>query len=194
MKLGLSKRTGGIDYQAQAQPTSHKPSGFSPEDVDRIVKEATEKITQKFQIQIQELQAKIPSTSAQPVTNPVQNRSTPIRDPIAPPPTLQTGEQYNDYNINKLLHNLGLIDSDAWNRLYPNEPFQRARSKAKLANRIAERLEQRELDKEIASLSNRINTLNIDDPDAMDTNLTRGIETATDDDYEYTLQVVRKKK
>jgi hypothetical protein len=194
MKLGLSKRTGGIDYQAQAQPTSHKPSGFSPEDVDRIVKEATEKITQKFQVQIQELQAKIPSTSAQPFTNPDQNNSTPIRDPIAPPSTLQTEEHHSDYKTNKFLYDLGLVDSNTWNRLYPNEPFQRAHSRAKIANRIAERLEQRELDKEIASLSNRINTLNINDPDAMDTNLTHGIETATDDDYEYTLQVVRKKK
>ncbi|CAJ0842726.1 11873_t:CDS:2, partial [Entrophospora sp. SA101] len=44
----------------------------------------------------------------------------------------------------------------------------------RIANRIAERIEQQKLDKEIAGIAGLFNNLNINDPDAMDTNLAKG--------------------
>ncbi|CAJ0847170.1 5571_t:CDS:2 [Entrophospora sp. SA101] len=194
MRLGLSKRTGGTDHQAQIQPTSagsHKPShsGFSPEDVDRMIKSATEKITQNFQLQIQELQAKIPKVPYQKnIETEIPTKTITVLDHFKKP--VQTN-----------------LTVEEWNKMFNSDPTEFHEEQLRksqyikpisdtnrIANRIAERLEQRRLDKEIADLSSGIYSLNINDPvpDPMDTtNLIH--EIATDDD-EYTLQLVQKKK
>jgi hypothetical protein len=198
MRLGLSKRTGGTDHQAQTQPTSgagsHKPShsGFSPEDVDKMIKSATEKITQNFQIQIQELQAKIPMVPQQ------KNNDLQIAQESARNTTneILNGRDFipfiPDFNRNESGQS---IYQQVGSSLRKQDQYIKPSSETnRIANRIAERLEQKRLDKEIEGLISKINNFrfNDPDPDSMDTsNLIR--EIATDDD-EYTLQLVRKKK
>ncbi|CAJ0844354.1 14636_t:CDS:2 [Entrophospora sp. SA101] len=171
MRLGLSKRTGGTDHQAQIQPTSagsHKPShsGFSPEDVDRMIKSATEKITQNFQLQIQELQAKIPKVPYQKnIETEIPTKTITVLDHFKKP--VQTN-----------------LTVEEWNKMFNSDPTEFHEEQLRksqyikpisdtnrIANRIAERLEQRRLDKEIADLSSGIYSLNINDPvpDPMDT-------------------------
>ena len=191
MKLGLTKRTKANTYhdrpnlseeiKSQVSGSSYKPSsGYSQEDVDRMIKSITEKITQNFQTQIQDLQAKIPTA--------------PIKLPDAPDKLSDS-----NWNLEDKMAQL-LKKSEATNARFAELQAQIAedqlhdsnRVTQKMTSRMAERLEQKKLDREIDSLIDKINnSFNINDPDAMETNVVRDI--ATNDD-EYTLQLVRKKK
>ena len=189
MKLGLTKRMKSADTyqnQPQVQPqlvsnssevSNYRPSsGYSPEEVNRMIKSATEKITQDFQAQFQALQAKIPTDLISEI------EKIPVHS--------------DDYWKNKMdqLRKRSEKSNAKFNELQSQiaEDNKRADNVEKMATRIAERIEQRKLDKEIStSFPELFGYLNIKD-DPMDTsNLIR--EIATDDD-EYTLQLVRKKK
>ncbi|CAH1766642.1 959_t:CDS:2 [Entrophospora sp. SA101] len=182
MKIGLSKRTGDTDYKSQV----HKPSsGFSPEDVDRMIKSITEKIMQNFQTQIQELQAKIPTVIKAPA------KGMTILDNSEK--QVQTNASIEKWNKFLNDHNLN-DDLDEPYEPYDSNNFLPAglpdtyRDKKGLNSydKAEARLRQQKLDKEIAGIAGLFNNLNINDPDAMDTNLVR--EIATNDD-EYTLQL-----
>ena len=189
MKLGLTKRMKSADTyqnQPQVQPqlvsnssevSNYRPSsGYSSEEVNRMIKSATEKITQDFQAQFQALQAKIPTDLISEI------EKIPVHS--------------DDYWKNKMdqLRKRSEKSNAKFNELQAQiaEDNKRADNVDKMATRIAERIEQRKLDKEIStSFPELFGNLNIKD-DPMDTsNLIR--EIATDDD-EYTLQLVRKKK
>src|SRR6185295_17707673 len=192
MKLGLTKRTkvaNAYQNQPQVQPQlvsnySEKPSpsGYTQEDVDRLIKNATEKITKDFQAQFRDLQSKIPTTSAVPIK-----------------PETVTPPEYYPVNPAELFDRIGnkyeKSDSGIFQKAGAElraQDKKRADNIDRIATRIAERLEKQKVDKEIAtSFPESFGKLNINDSDSMDTsNLVR--EIATDDD-EYTLQLVRKK-
>ena len=206
MKLGLTKRTkvaNTYQNQPQVQPQleSHSseasnyrpsPSGYTQEDVNRLIKNATEKIAQDFQAQIRDLQSKIPTV--------------PVKLPDASEEISNTwADILKIPEVKSYLHP-GLPEN--YKEKEGLNVFQRAEARAKaireytnkdkrhnerIADRIAERLEEQKLDKEINTILPQLfGNLSTRDTDDMDTsNLVR--EIATDDD-EYTLQLVRKKK
>ncbi|CAJ0831717.1 9533_t:CDS:2 [Entrophospora sp. SA101] len=148
MRLGVSKRTGATDHQAQIQPTYQLSESYKPK-------------------------------SAKNTTDEILNKSATSSNKIVDSPEITKAEK-----IHKLLDNYkaSLDEMDLNYKSNIN----------RIVNRIAERLEQRRLDKEIASISGGINTLNINNPvpGPIDTsNLIH--EIATDDD-EYTLRFENK--
>ena len=222
MRLGLSNRNRNIDNQSQlqsqvTQQLSSSSSGYSPAEVDKMIKNATEKITQNFQTQIQNLQSQIPAVPISQNLNIIQDnvnystKNNEIQKRNRPRESYADEQRRLEAEYKEL--------ADEWDSVMHHQPrkppivneyhMEQARRFAnlsgakypdahnnidKIAYRIAERLEQKKLDKEIANLTGGIGNININDPDAMETNLVRNIETATDDDDEYTLQLIRKKK
>jgi hypothetical protein len=185
MKLGLAKRMkSATQYETTpkvvssnvSSNASYKPSssGIPPEEVNRMIKSATEKITQDFQAQILALQAKIPTVS--------EIESIPVHP-----------NGYWEYRTDKLRKRAEVANAQfAELQAQFADANKHTGNIEKIATRIANRIEERKLDKELAtSFPELFGNLNIKD-DPMDTsNLIR--EIATDDD-EYTLQLVRKKK
>jgi hypothetical protein len=141
-----------------------------------MIKSATDKITQDFQAQIQDLQSKIPTV--------------PVKHPGASEKTYANWEDFlKDHEVKTIPDVFEIARAGKAMDEYENKYKKR---NEKIANRITERLKQNQLDKEINNiLPELFGNLNVKD-DPMDTsNLIR--EIATDDD-EYTLQLVRKKK
>lgn len=192
MKLGITKRARNATrydtthYETTPESASQRPiSGYSQEDVDRIIKNVTEKITENFQAQNRDLQANIPIQKS--VTSSIQklHKSPNQEEHITTTEDLSPEELFWSY----LLAAFG----DSKNPQSHGDSKNPQSHTDKLASRIAERIEEKKLDKEIDNTFPQLfGNLNVnDDSDAMDTsNVVR--EIANDD--EYTLQLVRKKK
>ena len=203
MKLGLGKRTKIHTYYDQSQETKPQVPGslqslHSLEDMDKIIKRATEKITQDFHTQIKELQAEIQKLRTKNLAVPV-----PIKDakPFNPEEVWEKiwNHMSSDEEIRREKEDETKRHQEIFARAERLATEQQAKKKQqshtdKIASRIAQRIEEKNLDNEIAGAFPKLfSNLDINDnSDAMDTsNLVR--EVATDDD-EYTLQLVRKKK
>ena len=179
--------------------------------MDRIINSITEKITQNLQANIprtpQKIQANIPKTplitrkySITPIQanipkTPLITRKHSIASPIQKShESLDQKDEESDYQLLLELFGLNENEVDEYLQQQAELKSQKQSHTDKVASRIAQRIEEKKLDKEIASsIPELFGNLDINDnSDAMDTsNLVHEIAT---DDNEYTLQLVRKKK
>ena len=168
---------------SQQEPVVMSSENIIQDQINKMFKTYTDNLTQSFQTQFQTLQDKITNVS----------KPEPSYHPVVPQiaPELQPAHSLTSSELLKLQQsNRNLVES----MLYPAGSDKIAQIAERIAKKMAKN-EQKKLDKEIAtSFSDMFSNLDISDNSAT-SNLVRSQNiNDSDDDDEYCLQVVRKKK